>query len=96
MSKPTGDKSKTVNIKISDEVQRGTYANKLIVSHSQDEFILDFVANFPPGPQIVARVVTTPGHAKAICQALAENVRRFEARHGAGGPPQATGPTADA
>ncbi|UCF68727.1 MAG: DUF3467 domain-containing protein [Acidobacteriota bacterium] len=74
--------SKPVNIKISEETQKGVYANRMIVSHTHDEFVLDFVADFPPGPQIVARVITAPRHAAALLETLRENVGRFEHRHG--------------
>ncbi|MDH3283943.1 MAG: DUF3467 domain-containing protein [Acidobacteriota bacterium] len=88
--------ARSVNIKISDEVQRGVYANKLIVSHLRDEFILDFVADFPPGPNIVARVLTSPAHVRAVIDALSTNLGRYERRHGAvrRSPPPA--PPADA
>lgn len=71
-----------VDVKIEPEIHRGVYANKVIVAHSRDEFILDFIADLPPGPRIVARVVTTPGHAKAFVRTLSENVRRYESNFG--------------
>ncbi len=70
------------NIGISEETHRGVYANKVIVAHSREEFILDFVADFPPGPQIVARVITAPTHARALLDTLAENLARYERQHG--------------
>ncbi len=71
-----------LTVKISDETHRGVYANRAIIAHSGEEFILDFVADFPPGPQIVARVITAPAHARALLDALADNVQRFERQHG--------------
>ncbi len=82
-----------IDIKINDETHRGVYANKLIVAHSRDEFILDFVADLPPGPQIVARVITTPGHLRAFLETLRENLSRWERK--SGGPPGMV-PRADA
>lgn len=82
MDPKASSSTKTLNIKIADEVQRGVYANKLIVAHSRDEFILDFVVDFPPGPQIVSRVITTPAHARAITEALTQNLSRYEQQHG--------------
>ena len=74
--------SRSVNIAISEETRRGLYANKAIIAHSRDEFLLDFVADFPPGAQIVARIVTAPAHAKALLETLRENVERYEKQHG--------------
>ncbi|MBP7147941.1 MAG: DUF3467 domain-containing protein [Acidobacteria bacterium] len=75
-------KGPSVTLKISEEIQRGAYANKVIVAHSRDEFVFDFVADFPPGPQIVARVITAPAHAAALLEALGENLARYERQHG--------------
>jgi hypothetical protein len=75
-------KKKSLNLNIDQETRRGVYANKAIVAHSRDEFIVDFVSDLPPAAQIVARVVTAPAHAKALAQTLAENVQRYERKHG--------------
>jgi hypothetical protein len=80
--KPERSKRTAMDIKIEGDVHKGVYANKVIVAHSRDEFILDFVADFPPGPQIVARVITAPAHAQALLDALGENLQRYESRHG--------------
>lgn len=80
---PQGAPEPQMTVKISDETHRGVYANRVIIAHSSEEFILDFVADLPPGPQIVARVITTPGHARAFLEALGENVQRYEQQFGA-------------
>ena len=79
---PGAKGSRKVNIEISEEIRRGCYANRLIVSHTSEEFVLDFVSDLPPRPQIVSRIVTSPSHAKEIVRAIEANVSRFEARHG--------------
>lgn len=78
--RPAGAPEMTV--KISEEMQRGVYANRMIVAHSAEEFVIDFVADLPPGPQIVARVVTAPAHLHAFAAALAENLQRYEDAYG--------------
>ena len=85
MSEPAGPKrtdSPGFTVKISDEVHRGVYANRVISAHSGEEFVLDFVADLPPGPAIVARVITAPAHAAALLEALDENIRRYQQQHG--------------
>jgi hypothetical protein len=88
-----GPAAPTISVKINDETHRGVYSNKVIIAHNADEFILDFVVDFPPGPQIVARVVTAPGHVLALLEALGENISRYEKQHGRirkpGAPPRA-------
>lgn len=81
--RPQPPQQQTVSIKISDEVHKGVYANQVIIAHSRDEFVMDFVADFPPGAQIVARVITSPAHAAALLEALGENLHRYERAHGA-------------
>ncbi|GAB4374247.1 MAG: hypothetical protein Kow0062_12060 [Acidobacteriota bacterium] len=71
-----------VDIKIDPEIHRGAYANKAVVAHNADEFVIDFIVDLPPQPQVVARIVTAPIHARRLLDTLADNVQRFEARFG--------------
>jgi len=66
VTNPEKGPRKPVGVKISEEVQRGLYANRMIVSHTPHEFVIDFVSELPPGPQIVARIITAPVHAAAL------------------------------
>ena len=60
------------------------YSNFALITHSPSEFVLDFAQLMPQVPQahVVARVITTPVHAKLLLRALAENVSRFETQFG--------------
>ncbi len=82
-----------LTVKISDETHRGLYANRVIIAHSGEEFVLDFVADLPPGPQVVSRIITSPSHAVALVEALSENIGRYQAQYGPirrpGAPPKA-------
>lgn len=62
----------------------GTYSNLAIISHSHSEFVLDFVRLVPnvPKAKVKSRIILTPEHAKRLIQALADNVRRYEAQYG--------------
>jgi hypothetical protein len=75
--------SKEVSIKITDEVLRGVYANQMVVTHTREEFMLDFLTIFPPQGIVAARVLVSPGHVKRIIRALQENIGKYEASHGA-------------
>lgn len=72
----------TLDVKISDEEIKGRYANLLRVTHTREEFILDFIHLVPPQGVVTARIVTSPGHLKRIVQALAANLARYEEAHG--------------
>lgn len=71
-----------VNIKITDEELRGRYANLLRVTHTRDEFVLDFIHVIPPQGIVTARVVTSPAHLKRTVRALAANLARYEQSFG--------------
>lgn len=76
---------KQIQIRASDEVLRGVYANAMQVVHTKEEFMIDFLNLYPhQGLGIVnARVLTSPGHAKRIVAALADNIKKYEAQYGA-------------
>lgn len=74
---------KELKLDITPDVARGAYANLAIITHTRDEFILDFAFAYPrQSPSVGARVITSPRHAKALLRSLEDNVRRFEERHG--------------
>lgn len=73
-----------LNIELSEEIAEGTYSNLAIITHSNEEFIIDFVRMMPgvPKAKVKSRIVLTPGHAKRLLKALNENVKKFEQTHG--------------
>lgn len=73
-----------LKFEISQELARGQYANLAVITHTRDEFIVDFALAYPQQPPVVtARVITSPRHAKALLRSLEDNIRRYEAHHGA-------------
>lgn len=72
-----------VSIDVDEETAKGRYANLALIAHTPHEFIVDFALATPrQNPKVVSRVVTSPAHAKALLRSLADNIRRYEARHG--------------
>ena len=76
------ERVEAVNIKIDDEELKGRYANLLRITHTREEFILDFINLIPPQGVVTARVVTSPGHVKRIVRALSANLVRYEESFG--------------
>jgi hypothetical protein len=77
-------------IHIEPAQENGTYANAATFIHSADEFVFDFIFILPGDKRkVVARVVTTPTHAKQMSEALLGNISRFENTYGAIKPPAA-------
>ena len=73
-----------INIELSEEIAEGVYANLAIITHSNAEFVIDFVNVMPgtPKSKVKSRVIFTPQHAKRFMKALAENIERYEAGNG--------------
>jgi hypothetical protein len=73
-----------INIKIEDAVMKGVYANAMGVSHSKEEFVMDFMNIFPyqRAGIVTARVITSPGHMKRIYKALEDNIKKYESAFG--------------
>jgi len=71
-----------IQISMPQEVQSGKYANQMLVAHTQEEFVLDFILGTPPAGVVNSRVIVSPGHAKRIANALLENVAKYEAQFG--------------
>jgi len=75
-------KRQKMPIKMPEAVLPGVYANQMLVSHTREEFVIDFVNLFPPEGVVNARVIVSPGHLKRMIRALTDNLRRYETRHG--------------
>ncbi len=71
-----------LKIKVPDELLGGVYANQMVVRHSREEFLIDFINLFPPEGVVNARVIVSPGHLKRMIRALQDNLERYEAQFG--------------
>ena len=71
-----------IKVKIADDVLRGSYANTLLVAHTAEEFVLDFILSLPPQAICNARVIINPGHLKRVIAALQQNLALYEGKHG--------------
>lgn len=73
-----------LNIELPEDVAEGIYSNLAIITHSNSEFILDFIKVLPgvPKARVKSRIVLTPQHAKRLLNALQDNVEKFEKNNG--------------
>ena len=69
-----------LNIELSEEIAEGIYSNLAIITHSNSEFVLDFIRVMPgvPKAKVKARIVLTPEHAKRLLTAIQDNIEKFE------------------
>ena len=94
-----------LNIELSEEMADGIYANLAIITHSNSEFVIDYINVMPGSPKakVKSRNILTPQHSKRLLKALADNVKKYEQANGTikdvepvSLPMQVGGPTAQA
>ncbi len=82
----TGDKAgqNQLNIELSEEIAEGIYSNLAIITHSNSEFVADFIQVMPgtPKARVKSRILLTPQHAKRFMKALNDNIVKYESIHG--------------
>ncbi|MBI4656314.1 MAG: DUF3467 domain-containing protein [Elusimicrobia bacterium] len=74
-----------LQVEMDENTSQGIYANLAGVTHSETEFIFDFLFLQPnqPKAKLRARVISSPVHTKRFLLALMENIKRYEERFGA-------------
>jgi hypothetical protein len=82
MTTQNNNGAQQIQIKITDEIAKGNYANMMMVTHTTEEFVLDFVNLLPPNGMVTNRVIVSPGHMKRMLAALQENMDKYENSHG--------------
>ncbi len=102
---PSKAAQQQLNIELNEDVAEGEYSNLVMIAHSSEEFILDFIRVVPgvSKAKVKTRVIISPSHAKRLLAALADNVNRYEAANGpitsssqSGPPIQFGGPSGEA
>ncbi len=73
---------KKIPVEFPSNLKGGVYANNMMVMHTREEFILDFLMVGPNAGAVTARVIMSPGHTKRMIAALQENLRKSEQQHG--------------
>ncbi len=71
-----------LKVQFPQELHGGAYANNMFVTHTREEFIMDFLVVTPPTGTVTSRVITSPGHMKRIIAALQENMQKYEQAFG--------------
>ncbi len=73
-----------LNVELPAEIARGVYTNLAVISHSNSEFVMDFIQALPgtPKAEVRSRIIMTPFHAKRLLMALKDNIEKFERNFG--------------
>jgi len=72
------EEQKGINIVFPETLRGGVYCNNMVVTHTREEFIMDFMMVAPPAGAVTARVIMSPGHMKRTVLALQTNIERYE------------------
>ncbi|MDD2523848.1 MAG: DUF3467 domain-containing protein [Endomicrobiaceae bacterium] len=77
-------KKQEIKIEIDEQTANGTYSNLALITHSETEFVIDFIFVQPQNgkAKVRSRIVTSPLHAKKVLEALKENIAKYETRFG--------------
>ncbi|SFC74191.1 Protein of unknown function [Parapedobacter composti] len=80
----TENKENQLNIELAEDIAEGIYSNLAIITHSNTEFVLDFIRVMPgvPKARVKSRIILTPEHAKRLLHALDDNIAKYEAVNG--------------
>ncbi len=78
------NKQNEIKIELTPEVANGHYSNLAVISHSANEFFVDFIAVAPNMPQakVQSRIIMNPENAKNLLFALRDNIQKYEATFG--------------
>ena len=76
------NKPKDITVDFPKELYGGVYSNNMGVTHTREEFIMDFLMVAPPSGSVKARIIVSPGHIKRIVKALQENISKYEQNFG--------------
>ena len=82
------EERKEIKVSFPDKLLGGVYANNMSVSHTKEEFIMDFVV-VPPAGSVTSRVIISPGHMKRTINALQKNLEKYEQKFGKISPAEA-------
>ncbi|MCL2144963.1 MAG: DUF3467 domain-containing protein [Endomicrobia bacterium] len=77
-------KTAEVKIEIDEQTSNGIYSNLALITHSESEFVLDFIFFQPQNKKakVRSRIITSPAHVKRMIGALKENIARYESKFG--------------
>ena len=82
MNNNPASESPMQQIKQPEHVAAGVFATAAVVSHTREEFFLDFIATYSSPFRLVSRVILNPGHVKRLLKALRENLERYREQFG--------------
>jgi hypothetical protein len=75
-------KEPSTEIQAVPDILLGRYSNLAVINHTKREFNFDFIYMVASRGSLVARIATSPAHAKQFYEVLGKNLARYESTHG--------------
>ena len=76
------EQKQEIKVNFPEKPHGGVYANNMIVTHTKEEFVMDYLMVVPPAGAVTARIIVSPGHMKRVVAALNENIAKYEQKFG--------------
>jgi hypothetical protein len=80
------------NFKLPEDQLSGSYANSVMIGHSQAEFYMDFITGFYPTAAVSSRVFLAATQAPRILETLTIALQQYQKRHPGSAPPAPPAP----
>ncbi len=80
-NQPT-DKNQGFPVRVEVNDLHGKYTNLARISHTAEEFFVDFFMRLEDQTVLQSRVITSPTHAKKLAMGLATNIELYEKKFG--------------
>jgi hypothetical protein len=69
-------------IRITDNLPGGEYANAMQINHNKEEFHLNFLNIMGLSGKVSGKIITNPSHFKRMIAAMQENLEKYESQYG--------------
>ncbi len=78
----SGQASGKKEIRISDNLPGGEYANAMQINNNKEEFHLNFLNIMGLSGKVSGKIITNPSHFKRMIAAMQENLEKYESQYG--------------
>jgi len=82
MNEPPDGQPNAFKFKEPEAVAAGVYATAMVVSHTREEFFLDFIATYATPSRLASRVILSPAHTKRLLKTLRDNIDHYSKNFG--------------
>jgi hypothetical protein len=65
-------------VNLPDHIKGEVYSNKVVVTHTKEEFVVDFIMVASSGSAVTSRVILNPAHMKRIVTQLHDDVVKYQ------------------